>query len=710
MIDNMLLSTYGRCFANRGAPRFREPPARRTRTYEEENRMRNYRRAIALMAVLLAPLPVLVASARAAPLPVEMFFKKPEFRGVTLSPNGRYLAVIAPVNGRQGLIVLDLETRAATRMTSPGEGDLLRVEWQNDERLIVVVGDLQRATGEAPKESGIAAVNRDGSDVRILGGFRSSEISAGSDSGFQRPWSVALLREIKGTNEILVTARERNIQSLDVYRYDTTTGRKSLLSFDSPGNVSQWVVDFDGIPRAAVTDDVDHDVSAWYVRKSAQEPWIKVEEAKLGRLASEPMQFDPDGKILYVSARRNNADRAAIYEYGVETGAWKNAIISHPARDIEGGSARFLVDYPARKLLGLRYADDKPVVAWFDADWARMQKSADAALPDTVNLLQRSDDHWVIISFSDRDPGEAYLLDRKTMHLEKLFSFEPWIDPKAMATEKWIRYPARDGLPIPAMLSVPANAGAKPVPLVIAIHGGPNVEATPWGYNPEIQFLVSRGYAVLQPQFRGTEGFGWNLRASGYRKWGDEMQDDLEDGVKWAVAQGIADPDRVCFYGGSYGGYAAAWGAIKNAKLIKCAVAVVAVTKIDYMFDNAQTDMARLADRATLMTYLIGDPKTERARFKRVNPLDNADKVGVPILLAYGASDVRVPLVHGTDFRAALDKAHKDYEWVVYADEGHGFSKDENVFDFYGRVERFLAKYLGGTVVSSTPPASATRN
>jgi dipeptidyl aminopeptidase/acylaminoacyl peptidase len=342
---------------------------------------------------------------------------------------------------------------------------------------------------------------------------------------------------------------------------------------------------------------------------------------------------------------------------------------------------------------------------WFDADWARIQKAVDASLPDTINVLQRRGDRWIIVSASDRDPGDAFLLDAKTMRVEKLLSFEPSIDPKAMAPQRWVRYAARDGLQIPALLTLPADADGKRVPLVVDIHGGPNVPATRWGYDPAVQFFASRGYAVLQPQFRGTIGFGWKLRSAGYRKWGDEMQDDLEDGVKWAVTQGIADPSHVCFFGGSYGGYAAAWGAIKNAKTIRCAVAVVAVTSIDYLFDNAQTDLARLADKSSLMAEQIGDPKTERARFRRVNPVDNAEKVGVPILLAYGASDLRVPLVHGTDFRSALDRAHKEYEWVVYPGEGHGFSKDENVFDFFGRVERFLAKHLGGIATSKPPDA-----
>jgi dipeptidyl aminopeptidase/acylaminoacyl peptidase len=279
-----------------------------------------------------------------------------------------------------------------------------------------------------------------------------------------------------------------------------------------------------------------------------------------------------------------------------------------------------------------------------------------------------------------------------------------------MAPMRWVRYAARDGIAIPALLTVPAGANGRRVPLIVSIHGGPHVQATAWGYDPVTQFLASRGYAVLEPQFRGTEGFGWKLLSSGFRKWGDEMQDDLEDGVKWAVAEGIADAGRVCFYGGSYGGYAALWGAIRNAGVIRCAVAFAAVTSIDYMFDNAQTDMSRLADRTTLMAERIGDPGTERARFRRVSPLHNAERVGVPVLLAYGATDVRVPLVHGTDFRAALDKHGKEYEWVLYAEEGHGLNLDANVVDFYTRVDRFLAKHLGdGAPGSAAGPTTVAR-
>lgn len=653
-------------------------------------------RMIVLMALLLAPLPAAVSLSHAAPLPVETFFRKSEYSGAELSPSGRYLAVIAPVEGHHGLVVMDLDARTVvTRMKSPGEGDVIGIIWQTDQRMLVRLGELQAVAGEPPRVAGLVAVNRDGSDSRLV----ASLVIKGN--GFQRPWFVRLLRVTEGTNDALLTARDRNVRSLDVYRYDTVSGARELLTVDAPGDVDRWVVDFDGVPRAAVVDSVDDDKSAWYVRASAKDPWIKVEEAKLGRLTSAPMQFDPSGKLLYVSARKDGADRAAVFEYDVATGAWKGPVVRHPERDIDAEDAGFVVDYPAHKLLGLRYADDRAATVWFDSDWARIQKSVDAALPDTVNLLQHHGERWLVVAYSDRDPGAVYLLNAKTMQMQTLVAYRRWIDPKTMAATRWVRYPARDGLTIPALLTVPPGANGKPVPLVVDIHGGPNVDATPWRFDTEVQFMASRGYAVLQPQFRGTKGFGWKLESSGYRRWGDEMQDDLEDGVKWAVAQGVADPGHVCFYGWSYGGYAALWGAIKNANLIKCSVGLAAVTSIDYMFDNAQTDLSRVAERSTLLAYRIGDPKTERARFKRVNPLDNADKVGVPILLGYGASDVRVPLVHGSDFRAALDKYHKPYEWVVYPDEGHGFNKDENRYDLYGRVERFLAAHLGGAATST---------
>jgi dipeptidyl aminopeptidase/acylaminoacyl peptidase len=622
--------------------------------------------ALATLAVCAA----LIDPARvcAAPIAVETLFKKPQYGGAVLSPSGRYLAVLLGVKDRQGVAVMDLDEKGINVMPT-AEGDAISFVWQNDKRMIVNVGDLHRATGEAPTASAIWAVDRDGGNATRLWG--------------------QLVRVIPGTDDILVAASSRSRYSLDLFRVNSRSGRREMLTFESPGNVVQWIVDFDGVVRAAVTADPRNDKSAWYVRKSADAPWQKVEESALGNLSS-PMEFSPDGKTLYVNSRRND-DRYAIYEYTIESAKWTGPVVQHPERDIVGS---FVTDQTAKKLLGLRYADDLPSAVWFDKESATVQASVDAALPDTVNFLQHRGDRWIVTAVSDRDPGDVYLLERSSMKMTKLFSYEPWIDPSAMATTRWVRYPSRDGLAIPALLTVPQGKGEKPVPLVVDIHGGPYVNASGAMYNPEVQFFASRGYAVLRPQFRGTSGFGAKFAKAGFRKWGDEMQDDLEDGVKWSVAQGIADPDRVCFFGASYGGYAAIWQTIKNPRMIKCAVAIAAVTSIDYMFDNAQTDLSYLADRSSKMALEIGDPATERARFKRVSPIEHARDAGVPLLLAYGLSDLRVPIVHGNDFKRALDKYGKSYEWVTYAKEAHGLSSDENVFDFYNRVDSFLAKYL----------------
>ena len=624
------------------------------------------------------------SAGKAPPPSIADFFRKPAYGRPELSPSGRYLAVIEPIGERFGLGVLDLDGKSASGFKAPyGGGDVLSVTWLTDDRLIVGIGDRNRVAGEPPDEHGVVAANRDGGDVVPISS-----------------WGLAFWR-VPGSTTIFAMRRwpSYDSPSSSLFRVDTESGRWHRISSRTPGHVTEWYLDFDRAPLAIATADLDGDRSAWYVRKGIDDPWIKVDEAALGELKTFPVQFDASGKILYVRGRRNGEDRASIFEYTIESGLWKE-VVTHPTRDV---FASFVDDIEARKVLGLRYVDDRPSVAWFDSEYARIQKGVDAALPGMVNVLQHRGERWLVTSSSDRDPGEVYLLDGKTMKMGKLFSYEPQIDPNAMAPMKWVRYLARDGLTIPALLTIPNSAHGKPVPLVVDIHGGPNIPANVWGYDREVQFFASRGYAVLQPQYRGTSGFGWKFESAGFRHWGDTMQNDLADGVKWAVTQGIADPARVCFYGGSYGGYASAWGTIANANLIKCAIDYAGVTSIDYLFDNAQADMSRLAEKDRLMVDRIGDPKTERARFKRVNPVDHADQAGVPLLLAYGASDRRVPLIHGTSFRDALDKYHKPYEWVVYADEGHGFTKDEDVFDFYGRVERFLAKYLGGIATSGKP-------
>ena len=265
-----------------------------------------------------------------------------------------------------------------------------------------------------------------------------------------------------------------------------------------------------------------------------------------------------------------------------------------------------------------------------------------------------------------------------------------------MAERRPVHYTARDGLDIPAYLTLPKDSSERKPPLIVNIHGGPWARGFTWGFETEAQFFANRGYAVLEPEFRGSLGHGWKHYSSSFKQRGLTMQDDITDGVEWLIKEGVVDKNRVCLYAGSYGGYATLWGLIKTPDLYKCGVAFVAVTDINLLFGGDWYDLVGSPYR--WMDYeakdIIGDPKTDAEKFKSVSPLANADKLKAPVLLAYGGRDHRVPIKHGDEFREALDKYGKTYEWVLYSDEAHGFNKDDNRFDFYRRVDAFLKKYL----------------
>ena len=291
-------------------------------------------------------------------------------------------------------------------------------------------------------------------------------------------------------------------------------------------------------------------------------------------------------------------------------------------------------------------------------------------------------------------PGAFHLLDLKSGRLEWLADRAPWIKPAEMSPVQPVRYKARDGLEIPAYLTVPRGSAGKRVPLVVVVHGGPWIHGENGAFDPEAQFFASRGYAVLQPNFRGSTGYGWKHLSAAFRQWGLAMQDDITDGVRWAVEQGIADGERVCIYGASYGGYAALMGLAKTPELYRCGVNYVGVTDIATMLTATWSDFAYSDFIAYVSKDMIGDASRDAAALAAVSPAKQAAKIRAPVLMAYGAADRRVPLVHGNLMKSALDAAGKKYEWIVMDGEGHGFRKPENRDAFYGAVERFLRAHL----------------
>jgi dipeptidyl aminopeptidase/acylaminoacyl peptidase len=266
-----------------------------------------------------------------------------------------------------------------------------------------------------------------------------------------------------------------------------------------------------------------------------------------------------------------------------------------------------------------------------------------------------------------------------------------------MGRRELVHYKARDGLDIPAWITYPHGSNRKNLPTVVLVHGGPWVRGGLWGWDSEAQFLASRGYAVLEPEFRGSIGYGWKLFHSGWKQWGLAMQDDIADGVKWAAAQGISDARRVCIAGASYGGYAVLMGLVRNPELYRCGINWVGVTDINLMYTGDWSADSDLPERWKQfgMPVLIGDREKDAAQLQETSPLAQAARIKAPLLLAYGTDDKRVPLYHGEKFYAAVKAGNPNVEWVTYEKEGHGWKLPQNRFDWWTRVEKFLDRNIG---------------
>ena len=345
-------------------------------------------------------------------------------------------------------------------------------------------------------------------------------------------------------------------------------------------------------------------------------------------------------------------------------------------------------------MLGLRFTIDAEVTLWFDAGMKTLQAQIDKVLPRTVNRLTlpwEGDSPWVLIeAFADIQPTQFFLFNRLTRKFTRLGAKRPDIDAKQMGAMDlhWIK--ARDGLELPVWLTLP-KGGAKNLPMVVLVHGGPFAMGPSWRWDAEAQFLAARGYAVLQPQFRGTKGFGEAHYKGGWRQWGKAMQTDLADATRWAIAQGIADPKRIAIAGASYGGYATLMGLLRDADLFRCGVSWVGATDLDLLYTVSWDDVSDDFKKQG-MPRLVGDRIKDAADLKEYSPLTHAAKITQPLLLAYGSADQRVPLVHGESFRKALSPGK--LEWIVYEDEGHGWRLPANQIDFWNRTARFLDKQL----------------
>jgi len=625
-------------------------------------------------------------------IPIESFFKLAQYSSMAISPDGVTLAALAPVNGRQNLVVLDLAKKKATPLTALDNKDIVFFEWLTAKRLLVATGKLGVRVDDV-RGGGLYAVDVDGTGERRVAEGGDERAFDGVQTTFT---GTDLVRTLPNSDDIIAAETLYEYHKAtpgNLVRINTRSARRTIVSGTKPdsGDYEGWVADNKGIARA-FTVSSNSKVRIWY-RAGEDKPWVKLDEfAALSEGQWRPVAVADDDKTLLVSSQRGR-DKAAIVRYDPEKKAFGEVIAAHPQVDLGG-----LVDDPTTgAIVGVTYDADQAGVAWFDEKLAAVQTALDKALPDAVNIFNWSADRqkFLILSRSDVNPGTFYLFDRSVGKLQWLADRLPWIDPKKMSHMTAVRYKARDGLEIPAYLTIPNGSTGKNLPLVVNIHGGPWVPGDEWGFNREVQFLASRGYAVLQPNYRGTSRYGWKHFASSFKQWGLTMQDDVTDGVKWAIDQGYADPKRVCIYGGSYGGYATMMGLVKTPDLYKCGINYVGVTDLDLFMTATWSDFAYSPSLEHEMKDMFGDASKDATQLKATSPVLHADRITAPVFMAYGAADVRVVPDHGFRMKAAMEKVGQHPEWMIAEGEGHGYRDLANQVMFYGAMEKFLDKYIG---------------
>ena len=629
-----------------------------------------------------------------ANIPVQDFFRLPDVLRPTLSPDGNHLAFLARSGNRLGLAVIDVEKRTSRIIATLPDADIIEHYWVNSTRLAFVTGNVFDAAGTVSpwRTGGLFAVDRDGSVARRL----ALPMGDGRTLMMRPRYTRVMATLPDGSDDIIVAANERDFDSSDVYRLNTRTARKTLLSYDNPGDVQLWALDRDGLPRAALSSKGTQ--SRVFYRHDEKSAWIKWFDGDFREPASWVSAVGYDGGIIGFGLRdkspatvANSRQTAALLRLD-EQGQTQQVLASRDDYDM----AQPVFDPVAKKLVGAAYIGERPTVVWLDDAWAALQKQIDLGLPNAVNVFLPPEQgkRMLVRSYTDRNPGTVYLYDFRTRKLEFLIDTRPWLKPTQMAESRVVKFAARDELPLSALLTLPKDSSGKKLPMIVIAHGGPWVPPYSWGWDAEAQYFASRGYAVIQPNFRGTTGLGLKHQLASYKQWGLAMQDDLTDAALWAIKQGIADPKRMCIYGASYGGYAAMQALVRTPNLFQCAANYAGITDLQLFHSVTWSDISDSDFLRYLLPVMVGDPDRDRAQLRATSPAQNADKIKMPVFMAYGGEDRRVPIIHGERMRDALEKLGKPVEWMVKTEEGHGFTKLDNRVEFYVRLEAFMKRAI----------------
>jgi dipeptidyl aminopeptidase/acylaminoacyl peptidase len=643
-----------------------------------------------------------------AEVPLADFAKHEQFRDVKISPDGDYLAASAVVDGKTILSLIRLEDMKGVNLRPRADSELAEFWWVAPHRVMYTVGE---STGEleAPVSTGeLYAVNADGSGAAMLfgqrmGGQGASHIQKGTQKFALGELIARLPNDPK---QVVIASYPANgaghsMSATGVFpealRIDLYSGATTPITI-SPLRNASFIADNDGVVRFAVGADADQAMKVFYRAGDGKE-WEPLFDENKDHFRVTPIAFDRAQDAVYFSCS-GNAGKGGLCRWDVAsrkmTTLWNGG---------EASADGVVKTFDDKDIFAIRSMPGRAATTLIDkeAPEAKLLVSLMRQFPgEDIRITSHTHDgkKVVVLIESDTDPGQFYLFDEATRKMTFLLARRPWIKPDEMAPMEPIALKARDGLPLYGYLTKPpGRSDAKNLPLVVFVHGGPYFLRDRWEYDPYVQALASRGFAVLQVNFRGSGSYGLDFVRAGFHQWGGTMQDDVTDATKWAVAEGIADPKRLCIFGASYGGYAALEGAVKEPDLYRCAIGYVGVYDLRLMYTRG--DIPQSVFGENYLRMVLG---TDEADLWNRSPIAHLDALKAKVMLIVGGADQRVPPVQGENLHNALDKAHVQHEWLYQRTEGHGFYDEKNITDLLTRVTAFLDRNIGNTAGSGAAP------
>jgi len=626
------------------------------------------------VAAAVAALPLQPLSAQRPPIiPAATFAALPAQSKPLLAPDGRLIVARSTIGDEAALVVIDADNPAVPlNNIKLGKFRLGGVHWAGSRKLVLSLISSGEIYGmRLPVMRAMLVDLVTGKTLAL--DTRSRGLFAGEVLYADPTGSWALL------------AGQDDLQSTpSVKRVDLATGTTTVVEKARP-DVWDWFADDDGVVRAGIAYS-GRRWTFWYRDKASDKL-----QAIRGKLQNDGGAVD---RVLFGRGENGwiitneRTGRFGLYAYDFKSGSLGETIFEHPEVDLDD----VVYDRVAGNIIAINYQDDRHRTKWLDPEQSALQEKLDKALPSNVNRVTSSSldrKRALVWSGGASDPGRYFLLDRSTSRMHPVVDPYPLIEPDHLAESKWVRYQARDGLTIPAYLTLPKGRPAKGLPLIVMPHGGPFARDE-WSYDATVQFLANRGFAVIQPQFRGSTGYGKDFVTRGYGEFGKKMQDDLDDGVEWLVRSGQVDSKRVCIIGASYGGYAALWGAARNPERYRCAGSWAGISDLRALLRHDRKLFSAPRYYREWRTQVGGEGKAD---LSAVSPISFAGRIKVPLFIAHGEKDERVPVAQSRTLADAMKNGGADVTATYYKDSGHDFGSSADFEDWLRRLEAFLAKH-----------------